>query len=113
MKPSEICCHWLEARLVDDCSGGNSRPLHPSGVGGGHFLIKKSDRRYEPHYGVEPTVPFLTLLRATAAVGSGAWEDQPPLAPFFGFKSRILIRSLVSFRCATFIFLFRWFVLCQ
>ena len=46
MKPNEICCHRLEARLLADCSGGNSRPLHPSGVGGGHFLIKKSDHRY-------------------------------------------------------------------
>ena len=40
MKPNEICCHRLETRLLADCSGGNSRPLHPSGVGGGHFLIK-------------------------------------------------------------------------
>src|SRR5712672_2633861 len=41
IKPNEICCHRLEPRLLADCSGGNSRPLHPSGVGGGHFLIKK------------------------------------------------------------------------
>jgi len=41
-KRSKICCLWLEARLLGDCSGGNSRPLRPSGVGGGHFLIKKS-----------------------------------------------------------------------
>jgi hypothetical protein len=39
-EPNEICCHRLETRLLADCSGGNSRPLHPSGVGGGHFLIK-------------------------------------------------------------------------
>jgi hypothetical protein len=35
-------------------------------VGGGHFLIKKT------HYGIEPRVPFLTLLRATGTIGAGA-----------------------------------------
>src|SRR5580765_6560194 len=47
--------------LVADCSGGNSRPLHPSGVGGGHFLIKKSVRRYRTVPGIEPWCGLLSL----------------------------------------------------
>jgi hypothetical protein len=35
------------------------------------------------------------------------------LVSFFGFKSRTLIVFLVSFRCAIFIFLFRWFLSSQ
>src|SRR3954469_1191789 len=59
LKPIEICCQRLEARfssveVFEECSGGNSRPLRPSGVGGGHFLIKNSDH-IKPHYGIEPT----------------------------------------------------------
>lgn len=46
MKSSEICCYRLEARLLADCSGGNSRLSYLLGVGGGHFLIKESDHRY-------------------------------------------------------------------
>jgi len=113
-KPNEICCHRLEARLLGDCSGGNSRLSYPSGVGGGHFLIKSRITDIEPHYGggTNSAVPNPVTGHRSGWVW-GAWEDQPPLAPFFGFKSRILIRFLVSFRCATFIFLFRWFVLCQ
>ena len=56
IKPNEICCHRLEARLLADCSGGNSRLSYPSGVGGGHFLIKSRITDIEPHYGIEPTV---------------------------------------------------------
>ena len=33
---------FSNVEVFEDCSGGNSRPLHPSGVGGGHFLIRKS-----------------------------------------------------------------------
>jgi hypothetical protein len=45
-KPSEICCDWLEARLVAIVLGGTAASHTCSGVGGGHFLIKKSDRTY-------------------------------------------------------------------
>src|SRR4029077_9141144 len=51
IKPNEICCHRLEARLLGDCSGGNSRLSYQSGVGGGHFLIKSRITDIEPHYG--------------------------------------------------------------
>src|SRR5262249_11773188 len=39
----KFCCHQPEARLLAskvfyDCSGGNSRPSRPSGVGGGNFF---------------------------------------------------------------------------
>ena len=61
MKPNEICCHRLETRLLADCSGGNSRPLHPSGVGGGHFLIKKSDDELKPHAGSNRGVRLFSL----------------------------------------------------
>jgi hypothetical protein len=55
IKPSEICCHWLEARLLADCSGGNSRLSYLLGCGGrSFFLIKKSDRRYRTVRGIEP-----------------------------------------------------------
>jgi hypothetical protein len=30
-------------KVFHDCSGGNSRPSRPSGVGGGNFLMAKSD----------------------------------------------------------------------
>ena len=48
MKPSEICCDWLEARLIASkfskiVLGGTAASHTCSGVGGGHFLIKKSD----------------------------------------------------------------------
>lgn len=88
MKPTEICCHWLEARLVDDCSGGNSRPLHPSGVGGGHFLIKKSDHRYIAALRDRPTVRFLTMLSATGAVESRDLRRKAALGIFFRFQVR-------------------------
>ena len=32
---------FSNVEVFEECSGGNSRPLHPSGVGGGHFLITK------------------------------------------------------------------------
>jgi hypothetical protein len=86
IKPNEICCHRLEARLLGDCSGGNSRLSYPSGVGGGHFLIKSRITDIEPHDGAEPTVRFLTLLRATAAVGSGGLGRSAALGAFFRFQ---------------------------
>ena len=49
IKPNEICCHWLEARLFGRLFWGEQPPLIPcSGVGGGHFLVTKSDHRYRP-----------------------------------------------------------------
>src|SRR4029077_18671871 len=52
-KPSEIFCHWLEARLVASkfstiVLGGTAASHTCSGVGGGHFLIKKSGDRFNP-----------------------------------------------------------------
>jgi hypothetical protein len=38
IKPSEICCHRLEARLLADCSGGNSRLSYLLGCGGRSFF---------------------------------------------------------------------------
>ena len=67
MKPTEICCHRPEARLVDDCSGGNSRPLHPSGVGGGHFLIKKSDNGRKAAGWDRTVTRFLKLIDLRSA----------------------------------------------
>jgi len=44
-RPNQAKFVAIGSKLVylDDCSGGNSRPLHPSGVGGGHFLSPKWD----------------------------------------------------------------------
>ena len=41
MKPNEICCHRLEARLLADCSGGNSRLSYLLGCGGRSFFDQK------------------------------------------------------------------------
>jgi hypothetical protein len=46
-KPIETCCHWPEFRLVESklskiVLGGTAASHTCSGVGGGHFLIKKS-----------------------------------------------------------------------
>ena len=38
IKPNEICCHRLEARLLADCSGGNSRLSYLLGCGGRSFF---------------------------------------------------------------------------
>ena len=38
---SEICCHRLEARLLADCSGGNSRLSYLLGCGGRSFFDQK------------------------------------------------------------------------
>ena len=38
IKPSEICCYRLEARLLADCSGGNSRLSYLLGCGGRSFF---------------------------------------------------------------------------
>jgi len=86
MKPSEICCDWLEARLIASkfskiVLGGTAASHTCSGVGGGHFLIKKSDHN---------------------AVGSRRLERRAALVFFWFFSPGPI-----------FIFFFRWFVLCQ
>ena len=42
VKPSEICCDWLEARLVAICSGGNSRLSYLLGCGGRSFFDQEN-----------------------------------------------------------------------
>ena len=54
IKPSKIICHWLEARLLADCSGGNSRLSYPLGCGGRSFFGPKSVTDIKPHWGIEP-----------------------------------------------------------
>ena len=38
MKPSKICCHWLEARLLGELFWGEQPPLTPVGCGGRSFF---------------------------------------------------------------------------
>jgi len=56
IKPNKICCHRLEARLLADCSGGNSRLSYLLGCGGRSFFDQEiGSPMYEPHYGIEPS----------------------------------------------------------
>ena len=98
IKPNEICCHRLEARLLGDCSGGNSRLSYPSGVGGGHFLIKSRITDIEPHYGggTNSAVPnpvtghrsrLVWGLGRSAALGAFFRFQVPDFNPFLGFFS--------------------------
>jgi hypothetical protein len=42
IKPNEICCHRLEARLLADCSGGNSRLSYLLRCGGRSFFNQEN-----------------------------------------------------------------------
>jgi hypothetical protein len=82
-KPSEICCDWLEARLIASkfskiVLGGTAASHTCSGVGGGHFLIKKSDHR-------------------CGWVSASGEKSRPWF--FFGFKSRTHFYFLFSLVC--------------
>ncbi|HVH93169.1 MAG TPA: hypothetical protein VM783_17530, partial [Candidatus Acidoferrum sp.] len=67
MTPSEICCQWLEVRLLADCSGGNSRLSYLLGCGGRSFFDQE--------------------VGSQMRLDLGVWGEEPPLAFFFGFKS--------------------------
>jgi hypothetical protein len=67
-KPIEICCHSPEFRLVPSkfltiVLGGTAASHTCSGVGGGHFLIKKSADRHKAALG-DRTVMRLVVLAA-------------------------------------------------
>ncbi len=69
MKPSEICCDWLEARLIASkfskiVLGGTAASHTCSGVGGGHFWSRS---------------------QITMRLGLGVWREEPPWF-FFGFS---------------------------
>src|SRR3954464_577743 len=104
LKPIKICCQRLEARfssveVFEECSGGNSRPLRPSGVGGGHFLIKNQHLRYRAALRDRTNSAALlsltlslavtlvnALLLVTLAIDIPAGRDSTALGVFFRFQ---------------------------
>jgi hypothetical protein len=71
-KQNEICCYRLEASLLADCSGGNSRLSYLLWCGGRSFFDQEvGSPDLELHYGIEPTVrfPWLYYWRP------GLWGD--------------------------------------
>jgi len=97
MKPSEICCHRLEARLLGDCSGGNSRLSYLLRCGGRSFFDQEVwSLNLELHYGIEPTVRLLTspdarhlvaaIAPTWAIAGVATRGDSAALSIFFWFQ---------------------------
>jgi hypothetical protein len=69
----------------------------------------------KPHYGIEPTVRFLTLLAAaaTGALLSRALRRYAALGVFLRFHVTDFDRLLNLFSLCHLVFLSRWFVLRQ
>ena len=73
IKPNEICCYRLEARLLADCSGGNSRLSYLLRCGGRSFFDQKVQTDTEPHYGIESTVRFPDLVTGDRGALDRGW----------------------------------------
>jgi hypothetical protein len=73
IKPNEICCHPLEARLLADCSGGNSRLSYLLGCGGRSFFDQENALRDRTNSAVPDPVtrPFSSECCDDSAVALG------------------------------------------
>jgi hypothetical protein len=90
-KPSEICCHWLEASLVASkfskiVLGGTAASHTRSGVGGGHFLTKKSDHGYRAARRDRTNSAVPDPATGDRAVGSRGLGRSAALPSFFRFQ---------------------------
>jgi hypothetical protein len=103
---------------LDDCSGGNSRLSYPARVWGAVIFWSKSRiTDIDPHYGIEPTVRFLTLLPVRSLLDAVATlltrlgtdlgtdvRDYAALGVFFWFQVSDFDRCLGFFSLCHFIF---------
>ena len=116
VKPNEICCQCPEARLLADCSGGNSRLSYLLGCGGRSFFDHE-DLRYKAALRdrTNSAAPlFLTLSLAVTlvnalmlgslAIDTRAGRDSTALGIFFRFQVSDFDRLLGFFSLCHFIF---------